>query len=140
MAGEPSPGPTRLEASFDADVWFEEVGRLDPGGPMRAAAEGARTEIGAPGVPRSELLACRPGGDGTRLALCVKVYLPLGESPPSERPYAFVFEPAERRDGSVMLRLLAFGERHPAAGERSVYERAHNRRFGRYPEGEGETG
>lgn len=135
MAADPPQAPARLEASFDADVWVEEVGQLDQDAPMRAVAERGRTEIGAPGVPRSELLACRPGGDGTRLALCVKVYLPLGESPPSERPYAFVFEPAERRDGSVMLRLLAFGERHPAAGERSVYERAHNRRFGRYPEG-----
>lgn len=134
MADETPRQPARLETSFDVDVWTEEVGGLDQGSPMRVAAERARTEIGAAGVARSELRACRAGADGTRLALCVKAYLPLGDDPPDERPYAFVFELAERRDGGVVLRLLAFGERQPAQGARSVYERAHNRRFGRYPE------
>lgn len=136
MAADAPRGPARLETSFDRDVWIEEVGQLDQGTPMRAAAERARTEIGARGVPRSDLLACSPGGDGARLALCLKAYLPLGESAAEDRPYAFVFELAEQRDGGVMLRVLAFGERHPEPGIRSVYERAHNRRFGRYPAAE----
>jgi hypothetical protein len=56
------------------------------------------------------------------------------EAEPSQAPYAFVFairtQPAS---GRVGLWLLAFGERHPVAG-RSVYERAHKRLHGRYPE------
>jgi hypothetical protein len=32
------------------------------------------------------------------------------------------------------LRLLAFGEGHPRPGSRSVYERAHKRLHGRYPD------
>jgi hypothetical protein len=32
------------------------------------------------------------------------------------------------------LQLLAFGERHPPSGARSVYERAHKRLHGRYPD------
>jgi len=30
--------------------------------------------------------------------------------------------------------MLAFGERHPEPGSRSVYERAHKRLHGRYPD------
>jgi len=76
----------------------------------------------------------RGGEDGTRLAGCLKVYVPLAERRPSKRPYGFVFELAEARDGGVTLRLLAFGERHPRPGVRSVYERAHKRLHGRYPD------
>lgn len=102
---------------------------------MRAAAERARNRIAANGVARTELRTCRADGDdGTRLARCLKVYVPLGEGAPSERPYGFVFELAEARGGGVTLRFLAFGERHPPSGTRSVYERAHKRLHGRYPD------
>lgn len=69
---------------------------------------------------------------GTRLARCVKVYVPLGLEPSRAR-WAFVFRIHIDRDGRGVARLLAFGERHPARG-RSVYERAHRRLHGRYPD------
>jgi hypothetical protein len=56
--------------------------------------------------------------------------VPISDSPPSERPYGFVL--ILTREG--MLALVAFGERHPRAGTRSVYERAHKRLHGRYPD------
>lgn len=34
----------------------------------------------------------------------------------------------------MTLRFIAYGERHPAAGTRSVYERAHKRLHRRYPD------
>ena len=73
------------------------------------------------------------GPDGTLLAGCAKVYAPVGAEP-SRAAYGFVF--ALRTDtasGRVVLRLVAYGERHPSAG-RSVYERAHRRLHGRYPD------
>ncbi len=127
--------PGRVPVSFDADVWSQEVERLRARSPMRAAAERARDEIAARGVPRTALRACSAeGDDGSRLARCLKAYVPLGDRPASERPYAFVFELAVGGEGGVTLRLIAYGERHPAPATRSVYERAHKRLHGRYPD------
>ena len=123
-----------VEVGFDADVWSQEVERLSAQGAMRAAAGRARGEITANGVARSAVRACSPeGSDGTGRPRCLKVYVPLGDRPASERPYAFVFELAVGEHG-VTLRFIAFGERHPAPGTRSVYERAHKRLHGRYPD------
>ena len=112
-----TPGPRppgRVPVSFDADVWSQEVERLRARSPMRAAAERARNDIAAQGVPRTALWACSAeGDDGTRLARCLKVYVPLNDRPASERPYAFVFELAISADGGVTLRPIAYGERHP---------------------------
>jgi hypothetical protein len=120
-----------VEVGFDADVWSQEVERLNAQGAMRAAAGRARGELVANGVPRSALRACSPeGGDGTRLPRCLKVYVPLSDRPASERPYALVFELAVGERGAA-LRFIAFGERHPEPGTRSVYERAHKRLHGR---------
>ena len=127
--------PRRVPVSFDADVWSQEVERLRARSAMRVAAERARDEIAAQGVPRSALRACSAeGDDGSRLARCLKVYVPMGDRPASERPYAFVFELAVSGDGGVTLRLIAYGERHPVPATRSVYERAHKRLHGRYPD------
>jgi hypothetical protein len=124
-----------LAVSFDADVWAQEVERLRARGPMRAAAERARDEITAHGVPRTALRACRAeGDDGTRLPRCLKLYVPLSDRPASERPYAIVLEVAVTHDGAVTLRFIAYGKRHPAPGTRSAYERAHKRLHGRYPD------
>ena len=60
----------------------------------------------------------------------MKVYVPIRDAPPWERPSGFVLIPT--REGVVAL--VAFGERHPAAGTRSVYERAHKRLHRRYPD------
>ena len=73
------------------------------------------------------------GTDGTILPGLRKVYVPITAEAVSTRPFAFVFAPV-RRDRRTFLRLIAFGERHLPRGSRSVYERAHKRLHGRYPE------
>lgn len=102
---------------------------------MRQTAERARRslEIERPSVG---WLPCEAEGPaGASLPRCVKLYLPLDREP-SAAPCGFVFElVASREPGPVFsLRLLAFGERHPRPGARSVYERAHKRLHGRYPD------
>ena len=87
------------------------------------------------GVRRTARRACDAEcDDGTRLGRCLKAYVQLGDCPASERPYAFVFELAVGGEGGVTLRLIAYGERHPEPALRSVYERAHKRLHGRYPD------
>lgn len=135
MATGGRTGRPDVHVRFEPDVWEEEVGQLRPGSAMRHAAEAARVRLEAkPAAAR--WLACEaeaPGG--TRLPRCVKLYLPL-EREPSVAPYGFVFElVASRQPEPVFsLRLLAFGERHPRPGVRSVYERAHKRLHGGYPD------
>jgi hypothetical protein len=119
--------------AFDEDVWVEEVGRFTATGPAHTSARVARAQIERPGAS----VAVRPceseGADGTRLAACAKVYVPV-DVEPSLAPYGFVFViQAETLGGRVLLRLVAYGERHPSSG-RSVYERAHRRLHGRYPD------
>jgi hypothetical protein len=115
-------------------VWREEVERLRNGSRARVAAERERAMLGSGGLELGHLAACsEEGGDGTRLGGLFKVYVPIGDAPASERPFALVLSPA-RRDEHVYLRLVAFGERHPRPGTRSVYERAHKRLHGRYPD------
>jgi hypothetical protein len=66
---------------------------------------------------------------------CAKVYVPIAVTT-SDAPYGFVLAlRSDRESGRIVLRLIAFGERHPSAG-RSVYERAHKRLYGRYPDQE----
>lgn len=122
----------RLPVRFHADIWTDEVERLQENSPARSAASRARAGIEADGLARDQLLACdAKGRDGTELPRCVKVYVPLGDRPASERPFGLVFEFTVTPTG-LILRFIAFGERHPAAGARSVYERAHKRLHGRY--------
>ncbi|MCP9491548.1 MAG: hypothetical protein MSC31_16985 [Solirubrobacteraceae bacterium MAG38_C4-C5] len=127
-------GDTRVAGerlAFDDDVWGEEVDRLDPGGEPHASAVTARRAIERPGALVA-LRACDPEAeDGTRLAACVKVYVPL-DVEASLAPYGFVFE-LEVIGGALTAWLIAYGERHPKQG-RSVYERAHKRLHGRYPD------
>jgi hypothetical protein len=74
----------------------------------------AENDRGADDIARSAVRACSPeGNDGTRLPRCLKVYVPVGEGPAFERPYAFAFEPAVGERGAT-LRFIAFGQRHPA--------------------------
>jgi len=63
----------------------------------------------------------------------VKIYVPITEAPASDRPFGFVLSPGRDASGPY-LALVAYGERHPAPGTRSVYERAHKRLHGRYPD------
>jgi hypothetical protein len=129
-----SRGARRVAVMIDPRVWREEVERLDPRSAARIAAERERRRLGVEGVRRAFVERCdEEGPDRTRLRGLVTAYVPLREGPPSERPFGFVFC-AGRRNGELVLDLLAFGERHPQPGTHSVYERAHRRLHGRYPD------
>jgi hypothetical protein len=129
-------GRPDVRVRFDPDVWEEEVERLRSGSQMRQAAVATRraleTRRGS-----ARWLACEAEGPrGTRLVGCVKVYLPRDREA-SAAPYGFVFElvVSDQPEPALELRLLAFGERHPeGSATRSVYERAHKRLHGRYPD------
>jgi len=73
------------------------------------------------------LRRCEEGRDGTRLPICVKVYLP-----PPAGPFGMVFRIARDNVGTK-LTLLAFGVRHPPrhSNAPSVYRLAHWRLNGR---------
>lgn len=132
MQATPGRGPVAVRISDD--VWLEEVERLSTRSAARIAAERERAKLEQTGIDFPELRAClEKAGDGTRLKGLYKVYVPIRAAPPSARPFGFVFSPA-RRGADVYLRLVAFGERHPRKGTRSVYERAHKRLHGRYPD------
>jgi hypothetical protein len=121
---------------FGADVRSQEVERYRPGSRPRAAVERARRELEQSGPSGHGFQRCAAeAADGTRLGRCLKLYVPL-DRPAGEAPYGFVFQVGvERRPPVRMeLQLLAFGERHPPSGARSVYERAHKRLHGRYPD------
>jgi hypothetical protein len=119
----------------DPTVWAEEVGRFAAGSPGRVAAERERRGLERDGIALTSLLVCeREGAGRTRLAGLVKTYVPIGDRPASERPFGFVFSP-DRDPQGPYLELVAFGERHPdLVATRSVYERAHKRLHGRYPD------
>jgi hypothetical protein len=120
---------------FDASVWQEEVERFAPRSAARVAAERERRRLERTGISASLLLRCdAAGADGTLLAGLVKAYVPIDDGPPSERPFGLVFTAGVDAEGSVYLELVAFGERHPRPATRSVYERAHKRVHGRYPD------
>jgi hypothetical protein len=129
-----TPGRTRIAVRISHDVWLEEVERLRAGSLARVAAERERARLESEGVELGQLRACKDEAeDRTQLEGLFKVYVPIGDAPPSERPFAFVLS-AARHAQHVYLRLMAFGVRHPQPGTRSVYERAHKRLHGRYPD------
>ena len=119
--------------AFDDDICAEEVDRFDAGSRAHTAATIARRKIERPGGQVVVRACDAEGSDGTRLSGCAKVYVAL-DVEPSGAPFGFVFALRTDPDGTVRLRMLAFGERHPAPGSRSVYERAHKRLHGRYPD------
>lgn len=124
----------RIAVRISPAIWREEVERLNARSFARVAAERERKRLEHDGVGISDLLQCASEGpDGTRLTGLVKAYVPISDTPPSERPFAFVFSPGRDDDGTY-LALVAFGERHPRPGTRSVYGRAHRRLHGRYPD------
>ena len=124
-------GLARVAVKIDSDVWREEVERLDARAPARIAAQRERRRLDGEGVPLRQLQRCDElGEDQTRLRRLIKVYVPITDAAPSERPYGMVFSP----EPGALLVFVAFGERHPRPGTRSVYERAHKRLHGRYPD------
>lgn len=128
--------PGRVEVRIAPELWAQEVERLRPGSPARAAAERERRRLETDGLPRGQLIKCDSvGADGTKLPGLFKAYVPISAGPASQRPFGFVFSPGQE-DGRTHLTLVAFGERHPAHGTRAVYQRAHKRLHGRYPDEE----
>ena len=124
----------RLAVLISERVWRAEVERFDAQSPARVAAERERHHLERDGLALADLLRCdAEAADHTSLGGLVKVYVPIAETPPSGRPYAFVFSPA-RSVSTPALAMVAFGERHPRRGVRSVYERAHKRLHGHYPD------
>lgn len=91
----------------------------------RHALELLRRELDRDGgVPVSRLKRCEAEGrDGTRLAGCVKTYVPW----PTGR-FGLVMLPVIHPARPLALRAFAFGVRHPAALRPSVYEIADKRR------------
>jgi hypothetical protein len=127
-------GAPRVAVLITQRVWRAEVERFDPRSPARLAAERARHRLESDGLALTDLRRCdAQAADRTTLAGLVKVYVPIGDAPSSERPYAFVLSPAHG-EPIAALALVAFGERHPRRGARSVYQRAHKRLHGRYPD------
>lgn len=95
----------------------------------------ARSDAERRGVALAHVLPCEAHGpDRTALAGCAKLYLPVGNAPPSDRPFAFVLQLVRGTDSTLVWVFVAFGHRHPRAGVRSVYERAHRQLHGRFPE------
>jgi hypothetical protein len=121
----------RVPVRVNPHTWAQEVERYRKGAAPRLAAERERRRSQQDGIRISVIERCSAEGqDGTRLEGLVKAYVPTSDAPSSERPYGFVLIPTTEG----VLALVAFGERHPAAGTRSVYERAHKRLHGRDPD------
>jgi hypothetical protein len=127
-----SSAARRLAVRFDEAVWHEAV-RGFSREPLQVATS-ARRAIERRGIALADVRPCEAvGPDGTQLAACAKLYLPLGDAPPSERPMAFVLRLAREPDTTLAWIFVAFGHRHPGPGVRSVYERAHRQLHGRFP-------
>ena len=115
---------------IDPEVWREEVERLDPGSRGRLAAERERPWLVRDGVDLTQLQRCAEVGRWDAVARILEGAVPIGDGPPSERPFGMVFSP----EPGPRLALVAFGEGQPRAGTRTVYERAHKRLHGRCPD------
>lgn len=116
----------RFAARFDADAFREDMARTTATG--REAAESAKRDYEANGVPRPELRPCEAEGrDGTELPECLKVYLP----PPKGR-FGMVFKFVMAEVGP-RLEYLAFGVRHHPSDSNAetVYQVAHQRLHGK---------
>lgn len=121
--------PGAVAVSFDEKLWRESVERrFRP--ELVAVASAARKRLESHGLLGNEINRRyeEVGPKGTRLRGCVKVYVPLGESP-SRAPYGMVLQ---LRDNGT-LSFIAFGRRHTGPGERDVDERAHRQLHGRFP-------
>lgn len=128
----PPPSERRIAVRFNEEVWREAVRGF--AGRPRAIAATAREDLEKQGVALSALRPCESlGPDKTELAGCAKLYLPAGDRPPSERPFAFVLQLARHDEEGLVWGFVAFGPRHPGPGVRSVYERAHRQLHGRFP-------
>jgi hypothetical protein len=123
-----------VAVKFRSPAWEEEVERLDRRSSARIQAERARREIESGKATLAWKRCEAENDDGTALAGCNKLYVPLDGEGASAAPYGFVFRLAKTDDNVLVWNFIAFGERHPEnPSTRSVYERAHKRLHGRYP-------
>ncbi len=108
--------------SFDQQAFTEDLKHATLAG--RVVGQQARSQLERNGLPASELRRCEPEGrDGSRLAACVKTYLP---QPAGD--WGMVFIGSRSAAGRFELRCIAFGRRHPISPwQPSVYELAHRR-------------
>jgi hypothetical protein len=109
---------------FDDAAWAEDLARTPERGHEVALA--ARDEFELHGAPLANVRGCEDEGpDGTRLADCVKVYLPSARG-----PHGIVLKlERDRTNRRLRLVCVAFGPRHPPrkSGTPAVYEIAHIR-------------
>ncbi len=107
---EARPEPV-FPVGFDEDALNEDLERLSVS--AEVALHEFRKELGRQGgIRRSRLRACQTEGrDGTRLAGCVKTYIPW----PDGR-FGAVFAPVTHPKRPMALRVFAFGVRHHPQG------------------------
>jgi hypothetical protein len=116
-----SAGPV-MPVFFDEHAIAEDLSHHPP--VARNALDLFRREIDRDGgLPVSRLKRCEAEGrDGTRLAGCVKTYVPW----PTGR-FGLVLVPVAHPSRPLALRAIAFGVRHPDALKPSVYKVADHR-------------
>jgi hypothetical protein len=112
-------GP-RFAVRFDEEAFGEDLAHATSAGRQVGLAE--RTRLERDGVPVDPLRGCAAEGrDGTRLAGCVKLYLPRPNG-----PWGMVFRGWDLEGPGLVC--VAFGLRHPSAPwQPSVYQVAHRR-------------
>ncbi len=112
-----------VPARFDDEVVARDIERLSSKAASALAA--LRREIERDGgIKHSRLKACQAEGrDATKLAGCVKTYVPWPTG-----PWGIVFQGVAHPERPWGLRALAYGHRHPTGpGKPSVYHLAHER-------------
>lgn len=117
------PRAPRLGARFDELLFREDLAHATQAG--QTVARKTRRQFEDDGVTTRELRRCdAEHRDGTRLANCVKVYLP-GPGEPWRMIFEFQRDPAA---GEIYLAYLAFGVGHPQRPwQPSAYHVAHRR-------------
>lgn len=109
---------------LDPDVWSQEVERYTSERVKRVALAARELIDVQGGLAPDQLRRCEPAGqDGTELAGCVKAYLPLDESAPSSRPYAFVLRWRSMRTAGRSCSFLPSASAIPVR-ERRPFTRA----------------
>jgi hypothetical protein len=118
-----TPAGPQFPVVFDEQAIAEDLVHHPP--VARHALELLRRELDRDGgLPVSRLKRCEAEGqDGTRLAGCLKTYVPW----PTGR-FGLVMLPVAHASHPLALRAFAFGVRHPSALKPSVYEIADSRR------------
>jgi hypothetical protein len=117
-----TPAGPVMPVVFDEHAIAEDLSHHPP--VARNALDLFRREIERDGgLPVSRLKRCEAEGrDGTRLAGCVKTYVPW----PTGR-FGLVLVPVAHPSRALALRAIAFGVRHPEARKTSVYKVAAQR-------------